>query len=85
MEIGLWQPADELFERKKGIAAEETKRNLIENCEMRLAYYIGTNCRSATLTCLKEGFGIDVDIQLIPGSLKPLILWFCRRLPAPKV
>lgn len=84
-EIGLWQPADELFEGKKGIAAEEIKRSLAENCETRLAYYIGTNYRSATLTCLKEGFGIDADDSAYSSLSKAFELWFCKISPAPKV
>jgi hypothetical protein len=61
MEIGLWQPALRLFEKKTGITAEKMKRELVGHCETRLAYFMGTNYQSAALTCLYGGFGIDVD------------------------
>ena len=61
LEIGLWQLAEVLFEKKTQVTAQEMKDTVISNAEIRLAQYTGKKFKNATLKCLRNEFGVIED------------------------
>ncbi|KAL2065985.1 hypothetical protein VTL71DRAFT_2056 [Oculimacula yallundae] len=60
LEIGLWQLAADLL-NKKNNSPSAVRELLSQNCKVRLGHYMGVKYREAAITCIETKFGVTED------------------------